>query len=261
VRLAVVVLALAGGVAGASRAGAGTSNRRLADTIDARIAAVEKTADLLDDKYADRSAETRQRVRALYKLTRSGWARLWFDADERRAALLRRAAARRILRRDFRELALLRKEIAAAVAAEERLQKERVQAPEVRLPPRGGLLPPVDGPMLTRFGSYRHRGSSARLTRRGVELRSSTGQEVRAPAAGEVRYSGAVRGLGNAVVIEHGDYYSVIGNLAALRVGLGAAVKPGDVLGKAAGRRIYVEIRLALGSGGQPIDPEPLFGN
>lgn len=258
-RFAVIVLVLAGAAAGANRAGAGTSKGRLAETIEARIAAVEKTAELLDEKYSDRKQETHQRVRALYKLSRSGWARLWFDAGERRAALLRREAAHRILSRDFRELALLRQEIAAAAAADERLHQERDQASKVRLPARGSLLAPVAGPVLSRFGDYRYGVSRSRLTRRGIELRSSTGEDVRAPASGEVRYAGAVRGLGNAVVIAHDGYYSVIGQLSELKVALGSTVERGEVLGSAAGRRIYIEIRLALGGGGQPIDPQPLF--
>ncbi len=258
-RFAAIVLAVAGAAAGASRAGAGTSTSRLTETLEARIAAVEKTESLLGDKYSVRRAETHQRVRALYKLSRSGWARLWFDAGERRAALLRREAAHRILRRDFRELALLRQEIAAAAAAEKRLKEERDQASKVRLPARGSLLAPVAGPVLSRFGDYRHGVSHARLTRRGIELRSSAGQDVRAPASGEVRYAGAVRGLGNAVIIAHDGYYSVIGELAELKVGLGEPIERGAVLGSAAGRRVYVEVRLALGGGGQPIDPQPLF--
>jgi len=245
--------------ASASQAGDRQATGRLAATLDARLQAVAKTETLLDDKYRLREGETRARVRALYKLTRAGWARLWLDPDERRSSSRRRAAARRIMRRDFRELELLRGEIAAAAEARGSLEQQTVDAPAVRPPKPGTLQAPVAGVVLTRFGSYRHRRSRARLTRRGIEMRSRTDEEVRALAEGEVRYAGPVRGLDHAVVVAHDGLYTVVGKLAAVRVEIGQRVSRGAVVGNAAARRVYVEVRLALGGGGQPIDPAPLL--
>ena len=226
--------------------------------IDARLAVVGKTADVLDDKYSARAQATRARVRSLYKVARAGFAPLWVDTDERGATLRRRAAARRILRRELRELALLHDEIAIASAARQRLEGERLQT-DARRPPPASLARPVAGSIVAGFGRYRHRASRARLSRRGLELRARPGAAVVAVADGVVRYAGPVRGLATAVVIAHDGFLSVIGRLTDPAVAAGEGVARGQRLGAAAGRRVYVEVRLAVGDSGYPIDPQPLF--
>ncbi len=226
--------------------------------IDARLAVVGKTAGLLDDKYTSRARETQSRVRSLYKVARAGFAPLWVDADERGATLRRRAAARRILRRDLRELALLHDEIAVASAARQRLEGERGQT-DARRPPPGSLARPVAGRLVAGFGTYRHRASRARLSRRGIELRTRPGTAVVAVADGVVRYAGPVRGLDIAVVVEHDGFLSVIGRLTEPVVAAGERVVRGQRLASAQRRRVHVEVRLAVGDSGYPIDPQPLF--
>jgi septal ring factor EnvC (AmiA/AmiB activator) len=226
--------------------------------IDARLAVLGKTADLLDNKYSAHARETHSRVRSLYKIARAGFAPLWVDADERGATLRRRAAARRILRRDLRELALLHDEIEVAEAARVRLEGERRQVDAIR-PPPGSLARPVAGSIAAGFGTYRHRASRARLSRRGLELRARRGAAVVAVADGTVRYAGPVRGLDIAVVIEHDGFLSVIGRLTDPSVAAGERVVRGQRLAAAQRRRVYVEVRLAVGASGYPIDPQPLF--
>jgi septal ring factor EnvC (AmiA/AmiB activator) len=74
-----------------------------------------------------------------------------------------------------------------------------------------------------------------------------------------VRYAGPIRGLDAGLVIDHGDYYTVIGKLGDLGVPVGAPVTRGDRIGRAARHRVYFEVRVKLGAGGRPIDPEPLL--
>jgi len=226
--------------------------------VDARLQAVKKTIGLLNDRYRLRSQETAGRVRAMYKLARAGWAPLWVDVDQRRLAARRRAAARQILHRDLHELELLRDEMAVADAAHDRLERERSQARVVRPSPHS-LARPVKGPLLTRFGTYRDPESRAELVRRGVELRCQAGSPVGAVEAGTVRYAGPLRGLGVAVVVAHDGFLSVVGKLAQTGLAVGDRVERGAPLGTAAGRRVYLEVRLAVGDGGYPVDPAPLL--
>ena len=47
--------------------------------------------------------------------------------------------------------------------------------------------------------------------------------------------------------------------LGELAVPVGAHVARGDRLGRAARSRVYFEVRVKVGPGGMPVDPEPLL--
>ncbi|RMH41015.1 MAG: M23 family metallopeptidase [Deltaproteobacteria bacterium] len=227
--------------------------------VDARIAAVDKTERILDDKIEARTAALRARVRALYKLTRPGTKVRLVDPAVRADVLRRRAAARRILHRDVEELAVLRRERDAVARARRRVVRERSEATGAPPPPRS-LRRPVPGPIVTAFGRYRGRRTRTRLLSRGVQLATAAGAPVVAPHDGVVRYAGPVRGIDNAVVIERVDgLRSVVGKLAALDVRAGQRVTAGSPIGRAASNRVYVEVRIAAGAAGWPVDPGPLL--
>ena len=78
-----------------------------------------------------------------------------------------------------------------------------------------------------------------------------------APADGIVRYAGPIRGLDHGVILDHGDYLTVVAKLADPALPVGAHVARGDRLGRAARHRVYLELRAKAGPGGLPIDPEP----
>jgi septal ring factor EnvC (AmiA/AmiB activator) len=90
-------------------------------------------------------------------------------------------------------------------------------------------------------------------------MRTQRAAAVQAVEAGTVRFAGTLRGLDQAVLIDHGSYTSVTGRLGRIRVTVGQSVDPGQALGEAAGDRVYLEIRLEVGPGGEPIDPAPLL--
>jgi septal ring factor EnvC (AmiA/AmiB activator) len=110
-----------------------------------------------------------------------------------------------------------------------------------------------------RFGPTRHERSGATLSRRGLELEVEARAAAVAPADGVVRYAGPIRGLDAGVIVDHGSFVTVIGKLGELAVPAGAPVRRGDRLGRAARRRVYLEVRVEVGPGGLPIDPEPLL--
>jgi septal ring factor EnvC (AmiA/AmiB activator) len=232
------------------------------DPIEDRLAVVDKTETILVDKNTARAAELRARVRTLYKLSRAGWAPLWIDAGERSDLLRRRGAARRILVRDLTELEILREELAVVLAARSRLEGARATAASAATPERGSLTRPVPGAVASKFGRFKGSRSRAKLTNRGIKLATPAGRPVRATHAGTIEYAGPLRGLGEVVLIARDDgVRSVIGLVAELAVRTGDTVEAGDQVGVAAGRLVYLEVRIDVGPGGLPIDPAPLLAH
>lgn len=226
---------------------------------DAQLDAIAQTDELLAQKYQTHAGELEKRMRAAYKIMRSGWAPLWVDPERRTAVAQRKALVERALARTVRELALLRGDITAAARARSYLQDAREAAASATPPPAASLLRPVaPGTMVQPFGIHSLAGG-VRLTRRGVELGSTAGAPVQAVAAGVVRHAGTVRGLGNAVIVAHDGFLSVIARLGEVATQRGARVARGDALGTALGNSIYLEIRLDVGGGGFPVDPAPLL--
>jgi septal ring factor EnvC (AmiA/AmiB activator) len=217
--------------------------------------AARKTEALVAEKLAAREKDLSARVRALYKLTRSGLAPLWLEKDARGELVRRRAAARRLIERDLEERALLREELDRARRQRERLEEElavldRALTPA---PPPGALAAPVAGRRLDGFGVARDPKSGARLARTGLSFAARPGQAVVAPAAGTIRYAGPVRGLGQGVVIELApDLYAVVAGLSGIEVDAGASVAAGTRLGAA-----HPRVTLQLYRAGRPIDPAP----
>jgi murein hydrolase activator len=122
---------------------------------------------------------------------------------------------------------------------------------------RGTLDPPVDAPLLERFGRVQDEFGTATF-RKGVEFGAKAGEPVRGVADGVVRFAGWFRGYGKIVIVDHGaSYFSVSGHLSEIAVSVGDAVRKGDTLGAAgdtgslAGPRLYFEIR----QGGKALDP------
>jgi septal ring factor EnvC (AmiA/AmiB activator) len=76
-----------------------------------------------------------------------------------------------------------------------------------------------------------------------------------------VRYAGPIRGLDQGVILDHGGYLTVIAKLGEVALPVGAPIAAGDRIGRAARHRVYFELRIKLGPGGLPIDPEPLLAN
>jgi len=258
--LATLVLGLVLSVSSQGSADSSASLR--ADYESARskqLTAVAKTQGLLADKYEVREAEVKRRTRALYKLTRSSWSRLWLEPTARKRVARWLGAARRIARRDQRELALLRLEITSANLAQQTLENA-VLAKTPEAPSAGSLLWPVQGSVVARFGDYKGPTRKVVLRRRGIEIRSKRGNPVLSVAAGHVRYVGPISGLGQGMIIEHEGFISVLGHLNAAVVRPGDTVSSGQIVSAAAGKRVYLEIRVTIGNLGHPIDPVPLLG-
>lgn len=245
---------------GASAAPEQETASDVVQTMDAQLAVLDRTQKLLDEAYLARSQEIHARVKTAYKLLRPGLARMWVDRESRTLIAQRRAWVRRVLAQAQRELELVRDEMASVAGSRERLQETRRAASAITPPAPGSLRVPVAySHVVEPFGSYRHDASQARLSRRGIVLTSRAGRNVRAVADGEVRYAGEVRGLGHAVIVDHGDFWSIVGAVTSGTVSPGSKVERGGILGESVGDEVYLEVRLEIGPGGFPVDPEPLL--
>lgn len=120
---------------------------------------------------------------------------------------------------------------------------------------KGKLELPVKGELTNRFGTPRP-GST--VDWKGLFLRTSDGQPVKAIAAGRVVFADWMRGFGNLIIIDHGNsYMSLYGNNETLYKQVGDVVRGGDTIaaaGNTGGNEnfgLYFELRHKS----KPLDP------
>jgi septal ring factor EnvC (AmiA/AmiB activator) len=226
----------------------------LSEQLTAESQTLTKTITTVADKLAAADALRLRRLRAATRLLHAPLPEN-ASADDRLAFARRHAAARLLLDRDAAERALLADEIDHLRAADTRVTLETGQVAGLHLPVE--LSWPAKGTVSRRFGPFVHEHSKAELSRRGLDLDVEEAANVIAPADGIVRYSGPIRGLDHGVILDHGDYMTVIAKLGDAMVPVGAKVARGDRVGHAARKRLYFELRAKVGPGGLPIDPEP----
>jgi murein DD-endopeptidase MepM/ murein hydrolase activator NlpD len=215
-----------------------------------------RTRATIADKLATVDTARAARVRAAYRVLCDP---LDPDAtaDERMAAARRRAAARLMLARDASEHAQLAGEATLLSAADARTVEATTKLAAITLPT--DLAWPAHGTIARHFGTFEHERTKAMLSRRGIDLEVDDHATASAPADGVVRFAGPIRGLDHGVIVDHGDYFTVIAKLGELSVLTGAPVHRGDRVGRAARHRVYFEVRARIGPGGLPIDPESVF--
>ena len=120
---------------------------------------------------------------------------------------------------------------------------------------KGKLALPVKGNITNLFGSKR---SDSTLHWKGIFLRASSGQAVKAIAAGRVVFADWLRGFGNLLIVDHGKgYMSLYGNNETLYKQVGDAIRGGDTIatvGNTGGNEnfgLYFELRHES----KPLDP------
>lgn len=228
----------------------------LAEQLAAEAETLEKTLATVDGKLAAADETRLHRLRAAMRILH---APVGSDAsaEERFAAARRRAAARRLLARDAAERGLLADEARHLETARITEADAAAKLPGVALPEH--LARPAKGTIARHFGIYEHDRAHVTLSRRGLDFEVEDHAPATAPADGVVRYAGAIRGLDHGVLLDCGDYYVLVAKLGELAIPVGARVEQGDRLGVAQRHRVYLEVRVKLGPGGLPIDPEPLL--
>ena len=120
---------------------------------------------------------------------------------------------------------------------------------------RGKLSWPVKGQVAKLFGKPKPPSS---LRWQGVMIKAKSGNNVRAISHGRVAFADWLRGMGNLVIIDHGDgYISLYGHNESIYKSAGEWVEPGEVIasiGNSGGQKdpgVYFEIRYR----GKPKNP------
>ena len=120
---------------------------------------------------------------------------------------------------------------------------------------KGRLTLPVKGEVTNQFGAPR---PDSTVLWKGLFLRTSSGQAVKAVAAGQVVFADWLRGFGNLLIIDHGKgYMSLYGNNETLYKQVGDMLHGGDVVaavGNSGGNEnsgLYFELRHES----KPLDP------
>ena len=120
---------------------------------------------------------------------------------------------------------------------------------------KGKLSLPVKGDISNSFGTPR---PDSTTLWKGLFLRTSSGQAVKAIASGRVVFADWLRGFGNLLIIDHGNsYMSLYGNNETLFKQVGDVLRGGDVVaavGNSGGNEnsgLYFELRHES----RPLDP------
>lgn len=122
----------------------------------------------------------------------------------------------------------------------------------------GGFLRPVPGGVVSSFGMRFHPLLHRARLHAGIDLAGATGTPIRAAAGGVVVFSGALRGYGNVVVVDHGGGVSTLyAHCSARLVADGQTIARGQAIarvgatGLATGPHLHFEVR----KNGAPVNP------
>jgi len=183
------------------------------------------------------------------------------DERERKRLLVQdRKRSRTRERSALAELEIAGRALEETVAAMPARPLAAVTLPSGAFASRRGRLPaPVDAPVARGYGRVVDDESHTATFRKGLEYDAPSGAEVRAVAAGGVRYAGRFRGYGKTVILDHGDgYFTVSSHLAETLVAIGDSVDPGQPIGRVGdtgsleGPQLYFELRR----GAEALDPQ-----
>jgi septal ring factor EnvC (AmiA/AmiB activator) len=123
---------------------------------------------------------------------------------------------------------------------------------------RGLLIWPVSGEVAIEYGSQDDPRFKSPIFRNGIFIKSDIDENVKAIYNGKVVFADQFRGLGNVVIVNHGEgYHTVYANLNKILLNNGDIVSEKDIIGKAGvpepinGPGIYFEVRFK----GKPINP------
>jgi septal ring factor EnvC (AmiA/AmiB activator) len=186
---------------------------------------------------------------------------------------------RQQLRDKEREAQQLQRAIESIIAEELRLARERAgEAPVkddrlMRLTPeeqalsksfeenKGKLPWPVErGVISSRFGEQPHPVlKRVTIKNNGIDISTTSGSEARAVFEGTVVSTNRITQSNNAVIIRHGDYFTVYSNLDQVYVKRGDVVKTKEAVGRIHTDRIEskTEVHFELWNNRQIIDPAP----
>ena len=218
------------------------------------------------DRLANKETEIEKRKKEFLRQKRAVEARkaLLESQKRKKTRILASVKKQKVLyERSLKELERSSTQLWDMIKKEERKKKAarksaRKAAPKkaaaVRSTPfgvnKGRLKWPVNGQLLTRYGTQRHPKFGTKIYRRGIEIKARPGTNVRAVHGGEVAFADWYKGYGRLVILKHsGGYYSLYGHLSRVKVKKGAPVTKRQVIGLVGDTgssrvpKLYFEIR------------------
>ncbi|MFH2096491.1 MAG: peptidoglycan DD-metalloendopeptidase family protein [Bacteroidota bacterium] len=123
---------------------------------------------------------------------------------------------------------------------------------------KGNMTPPVNGQVITLFGQGIETDYNFKTFFNGIDIKTERGEPIQAVCSGIIIFSDWLKGYGNLIIIDHGNYYyTVYAHAEELFKKKGDSVEPGEVIatvgesGSIAEPKLYFEIRHR----GKPVDP------
>jgi murein DD-endopeptidase MepM/ murein hydrolase activator NlpD len=184
-------------------------------------------------------------------------------SDERSALLARVRRDKALYMAEQAELLKASKELEATIkrliAEKRRLSQAKSPGKKATVYYRGGRLAwPVRGDITSTFGTRVHPVFKTKITHTGLDIRAPKGTPVGAADAGEVLYTGWMRGYGQVVIIDHGaNLTTVYAHLSQIDCAEDDKVKRGETVGRvgatgiATGNHLHFEVRVD----GDAVDP------
>lgn len=107
-----------------------------------------------------------------------------------------------------------------------------------------GRLPfPAKGIITSSFGKHKHAVlKNVQINNDGIDIATQQGENAKAVFSGIVVQVLKIPGANKAVIIKHGQYYSVYSNLAEVFVKKGKNISTGDLVGKPDARMLNFQI-------------------
>lgn len=144
-----------------------------------------------------------------------------------------------------------------------KLEKEEVYDAKGFARLKGRLAWPVNGKVVTPFGSHKDPVYNIPVFRNGIYIKAEN-DSVRAVYGGKIAYSDWFKGYGNLMIVNHGQgYHSLYANLSETFFRVGDIIRDRDIIGRVGESGItnapslYFEIRFK----GKPLDPAQWLKN
>ncbi|SHH21354.1 Septal ring factor EnvC, activator of murein hydrolases AmiA and AmiB [Anaerosphaera aminiphila DSM 21120] len=123
---------------------------------------------------------------------------------------------------------------------------------DVKMNPGARLAWPLPGyhSLSSQYGTRLHPILKTYKTHDGIDIPAPGGTPVVAAQDGTVIMSKSMSGLGNVVMVDHGDIVTVYGHNSVLKAKVGQSVKKGDVIslvgstGMSTGNHLHFEVRV-----------------
>lgn len=123
---------------------------------------------------------------------------------------------------------------------------------------KGALIWPAEGPVVSFFGRQKHPTFETYIERKGIEIRTGEGSDIRAVMEGTVVYGDWLRGYGLVLILDHGNgFFSLYAHASKLLTEVGARVQAGQAIGETGDTGLIGDTTLyfELRDGSEPVDP------